>query len=264
MTILGNIVVLFDYLNSISLPQLGLCLTVAAIAAAEVGLVAGRRSAACGTDKDASGMAATSLGLLLQLIAFTYFMALARYDQRRSLVLREVNAIGSTANFAFMLPQSDQMSTLDLLRQHTQVRLDPGVPYDDEKLQRDVSQSNALVGKLWQAAVAPQSLPVYRYVASFNETNNVAEARLTALRNHVPVVILLMLAGTALIAMGLVGYAAGAGGVNRQVSLVIMSALLAFLIVVTQDLARFDRGSIEVSFQALQDALAAIPSPVGR
>ena len=267
MAILEQIVVLFAYLNAISLPLLWLCLFVAIATAAEIGLRIGRRMSTRVTDKDAGIMATASLGLLALLIAFTYSMALARYDARRSVVLEEANAIGSTANFALMLPQADQSPILDMLRQYTRVRLDLGVPFNDAKLHDDLDRSNTLLGKLWQGAVAvtaatQQSLPAYRYVASLNEMNNIAEKRITALRNHVPVEILIMLAATALIGMGFTGYAAGVSGVSRRVAMAIMSALIAFLVVVTQDLARPDRGAIEVSTQALEDTLAAIPSPV--
>ena len=263
---LENIVVLFAYLNAVSLPVLGLCLLVGFVVAAEAGLRIGRRMAPRVADKDAGSMATAALGLLALLIAFTYSMALARYDARRSVVLEEANAIGSTANFALMLPQVDQAPILDMLRQYTRVRLDLGVPFDEAKLHDDLARSNALLSKLWQGAVAitaaaPQSLPAYRYVASLNETNNIAEKRITALRNHVPVEILMMLAGTALVALGFTGYAAGVGGVTRRIPMAIMSTLIAFLVVVTQDLARPDRGAIEVSTQALEDALSAIPTP---
>jgi hypothetical protein len=255
---------LFDAINSISLPMLGLVLLLAFVAVAEIGWLVGRRVRAHNADTDANSMASAALGLLALLIAFTYSMSVARYDQRRSLVLQEANAIGTSVNFARMLPAADQDATLDLLRQYTHVRLDLGLPYDDAKMANDVARSNDLLNRLWQRAIAenglaPQSLPMYRYIASLNETTNIAESRLTGLRRHVPVEILLMLAGTALIAMGFTGYAAGIDGARRQVPMVIMSLLLAFLIVVTQDIARPDRGSIEVSTRPLQDALAAIP-----
>ena len=257
----------FEFLNSISLPVLGASLVIAIVAAAEIGMAVGRHKSGKVVDKDAGSVATAILGLLALLIGFTYAMSLARYDARRQVVLEEANAIGSTANFALMLPQANQAQILDMLRQYSRIRLDLGVPYDQDKLQQDVLQSNALLAKLWQNAVAmtdaaPQSLPVYRYVASLNETNNIAEKRITALRNHVPVIIVIMLAGTSLIAMAFAGYSFGLSGVNRQVSTIVMSALLAFLIVVTQDLARPDRGAIEVSTQALSDALAGIPQPV--
>ena len=163
-----------------------------------------------------------------------------------------------------MLPPAEQAPVLDILRRYTQLRLDLGRPYQDARLRSDIAASNALLGRLWQRAIASnaaeaESPSMYRYVSSLNDTTNIAESRITALRNHVPVEILIMLAGTALIAMGFTGYAAGISGANRQIPMVIMALLLAFLIVVTQDLARPERGSIEVSTQALQDALAAIP-----
>ena len=257
---------LFAYLNAVSLPALWLCLFVAIMATAEIGLRIGRSQATREADKDAGSMAAAALGLLALLIGFTYAMALARYDARRSVVLEEANAIGSTANFALMLPQAEQAPILDMLQRYTRLRLDLGVPFNEAKLHDDLSRSTALLTTLWQGAVAitaaaPQSLPAYRYVASLNETNNIAEKRITLLRNHVPIEILMMLAATALIAMGFTGYAAGVAGVTRRVAIGIMAALIAFLVVVTQDLARPDRGAIEVSTQALEDTLAAIPAP---
>ncbi len=192
-------------------------------------------------------------------------MALARYDLRRSLVLQEANAIDTAARDALMLPHAEQAPALDLLRSYARVRLNLGVPFDETKMVRDVAESRLLLARLWtQAAAAsdqaPQSLPLFRYVAALTETANVAETRLTALRNHVPVTILAMLIGTALVAMGFSGYGAGVSGVNRQVSLAIMSLLLTGLILVTQELGRPDRGTIQVSTQALQDALGAIPA----
>ena len=257
---------LFEILNSIGLLVLGGGLLAATLVAAEFGILIGRRASKLGADTDASGIATACLGLLALLIAFTYSMAVARYDLRRQVVLEEANAIGSTANFALMLPQPDQAPILDMLRRYTQVRLDLGVPYDEAKFQQDVGKSTQLQAQLWQRAVSvtaamPQSLPAYRFVASLNEMNNIGEKRLNALSNHMPTVIFLMLAGTALISMGFAGYSAGVSGVNRHISMVVLGVLLTFLIILTQDLARPDRGAIEVSTQALQDALAGIPSP---
>ena len=257
---------LFELLNSLSLTTLFIVLTIAIIVAAELGRIIGARVSDRVADKDASNLATAALGLLALLIAFTYAMASARYDLRRAVVLEEANAIGSTANFALMLPADRQAPALDLLRQYTELRLELGVPADEQKFAADVKRSNAVLAALWQGAVAdtaaaPQSLPVYRYVQSLNETNNIAEKRLTALRNHIPVIVLVMLAGTAIIAMAFTGYSAGVSAAHRRIATAIMSLLLAFLIVTTQDLARPDRGAIKISTQPLIDALAAIPSP---
>ncbi len=264
MNVLKGFVVVFEYLNAVSLPVLGAVLLLSMILVAELGMLAGRSAVRRVTDKDAGHLATAALGLLALLIAFTYSMALTRYDLRRTLVLQEANAIGTAAHYARALPQAERAPTFDLLRRYALVRLNLGVPYDEAKLVRDVATSNTLLEQLWTRAtaatdLAPQSLPQHRYIAALNDATTIAEARLTALRNHVPVTILAMLVGTALVAMGFSGYSAGVGGVNRQVSLGIMSMLLTCLILVTQDLGRPDRGTIEVSTQALQDTVDAIP-----
>ena len=68
-------------------------------------------------------------------------MAESRYDSRRNVVLEEANAIGSTANFALMLPQASQQPILSLLRDYAAVRIAFGVPFDPAKLQQDIARS---------------------------------------------------------------------------------------------------------------------------
>jgi membrane associated rhomboid family serine protease len=88
-----------------------------------------------------------------------------------------------------------------------------------------------------------------------NEINNIHEKRLTALRNHVPVVVVLMLIGSAMVAMGFTGYNAGVTGAQRHLAGLIMSIMIAALIVLVIDLDRPYQGLIQVSPQALVDAI---------
>ena len=256
-----------EEIANVSLTVLYVVLVVLFFVAAELGGFIGRRINARGeTDKDAGTLATASLGLLALLIAFTYSIALARYDLRRQAVLEEANAIGSAANFALMLPAAQQKPTLDLLRQYTQVRLALGAPFDPARFAHDVTTTGDLQAKLWKQAVAastaqPQSLPVYQFVSNLNEVNNVGEKRLTALRNHTPTVVALALVATAILAIGFTGYASGLSGSRRRVGMALISLLLAMLILLTVDLDRPDRGTIEVSTQALTDALNALPTP---
>ena len=255
----------FRYLQDTSLPAVFLILLAGIVGATEAGNLIGRRqNRRAPDDKDASGLAAASLGLLALLIGFTYSMALSRYELRRQVVLEEANAIGSTVNFALMLPKAGQAPILADLKKFTALRIKLGTPYNRDLMASQVAQSNTLETDLWSRAVAvsaaaPQSLPAYRFIASLNEMNNIAEKRVTALRNHVPVVITFMLAGTAIIAMGFSGYAAGLAGGRRRYASLIMTVLIAGLIVLMLDLQRPDRGSIEIPTQPLQDTLAAFP-----
>ena len=244
------------------LPLLVIVLVAALLAATEVGRLVARRSRR--EDKDAGGLATGMLGIFALLIAFTYSLSLARYDSRRAEVLQEANAIGTTANYALMLPQARRAGIEQLLRRYTVTRIDLAAPHDETAFSRGNAASNAILAALWEQATAltndnPQSLPAYRFVAALNEQTNIAEARVTALRNHVPGVVLLALIGIAMVSLGFAGWSATLGGFDRYIGLSITAVTIALLIALTIDLDRPNRGSVEVSKQPLIDALHAIP-----
>lgn len=232
---------------------------------AELGNWVGLRSHRAGIEHpDIGTITGASLGLLALLLAFSFSISLARYDARRDMVLEEANAIGSTANFALMLPEQAQKPILDLLRDYSAIRVGLGVPFDPAKLDRDIARSLDLQARLWQQAVAvtaasPQSLPAYRFVGSLNEVNNIHERRLTGLRYHVPAEVMAMLIGVAMVAMAFTGYSAGVIGARRRAAHLIMSVMVAVLIMLVVDLDRPARGLIQVSVQALIDAGQGIP-----
>jgi hypothetical protein len=151
-----------------------------------------------------------------------------------------------------------------LLRDYTEVRIDLGVPYDPVKLERDVARSLQLQGQLWQqamtvTAIAPQSLPAYRFVASLNELNNVHERRLTALRYHIPGAVMFLVIAVAMVATGFTGYHLGTRGSRGRVATLIMSLTIAVVILLVVDLDRPARGLIQVPVQPLIDARQGIP-----
>lgn len=239
-------------------------MTIALIlGAAEIGAWLGRRGNAS-KETDISTLTGAALGLLALLLGFSFSLALSRFDARRTLVLEEANAIGSTANFALMLPETAQKPILGMLRDYTDVRIGLGVPHDPSKLERDTARSLDLQARLWQEAVAvtataPQSLPAYRFVASLNELNNIHERRLTALRYHVPGAVMFMLIGVAMVAMAFTGYHAGGRENRGRVATLIMSLVVTVVIMLIVDLDQPARGLVEVSVRPLTDAKLGIP-----
>jgi hypothetical protein len=233
--------------------------------AAEFGAWIGQRSRRGATDgADFSTLTGAALGLVALLLAFSFSLSLSRYDARRSQVLEEANAIGSTANFALMLPEPAREPILSLLRDYTTVRIGLGVPFDPAKFQRDVARSLEIQTRLWQQAVAvtaeaPQSLPVYRFVGSLNEMNNIHERRLTSLRYHVPGAVMYMLIGVSMVAMGFTGYNAGVTGSRRRIAMLIMSLTVAGVIMLVVDLDQPARGLIRVPVDPLVEAAQGIP-----
>ena len=239
---------MFDWLYEANFAALYPLTIVLIAGAAEVGAWLGWRTRAVADDApDIGTLTGAALGLLALLLAFSFSLALSRHETRRNLVLQEANAISSTANFALMLPDSAQKPILSLLRDYTAVRIGLGVPYDPAKLAHDVNRSAELQSQLWQQAVSvttttPQSLSASRMVVSLNEMNNIQENRLTALRNHVPGVVMFLLVAVAMVATGFAGYHAAARGSHARVVTFIMSLTIASVIMLVIDLDRPARG----------------------
>jgi hypothetical protein len=256
---------MFDRLYDLDLVILYPALIILIAGAGELGAWLDRRiRGGASGESDINTLAGAALGLLALLLAFSFSLALSRYEARRLLVLEEANAIGSTANFALMLPDPAQKPILGMLRDYAAVRTGLGMSYDPEKFQRDVRRSLELQARLWQQAVAvtaaaPQSLPAYRFVGSLNEMNNIHERRVTALNQHVPGAVMFLLVGVAMVAMGFTGYHTGAMGLGRRVAALIMSITVAVVIMLIVDLDRPSRGLILVPVQPLVDAAQGIP-----
>ena len=206
--------------------------------------------------EDLETLSVSTLGLLALLLAFTLSHALSRYEDRRSLVVEEANAIDSTAHLASMLPAQAQGPILSLLRDYVTVRIGLGVPYDPAKLERDVATSRELLTQLWQQAVSvsePQSLPANRFINSLDEVTKIQERRLSALRYHVPNAVVLMLLGVAIVAVGFTGYHGGLTQTRPRFGTPIMAVMVAVVIVGVIDLDQPARGLIQVPNQSLVD-----------
>jgi hypothetical protein len=151
----------------------------------------------------------SALGFLALLLAFSLSHALSRYETRRSLIVDEANAIGSTAHLATMLPPQAQPEILRLLREYLAVRTNLGRPYDQAKLDRDATTSRELLTKLWEQA-APisdkQSLPAHRFITALDEMTTIQERRLISMRYYVPSAVLFILLWLAIVALGFTGY----------------------------------------------------------
>ena len=127
---------------------------VVLLSATEFGRWLGTRVSDQGADEVLTLQGAV-LGLLALMIAFTFAMALSRFEGRRDAMLNEANAIGTTALRARLFPEPHSTETLKLLREYVQVRLDitQRVPTPEE-FSAAVSRSSEIHEALWQQAKA--------------------------------------------------------------------------------------------------------------
>jgi hypothetical protein len=199
------------------------------------------------------------LGLLALLLGFTFAMAMSRFDTRKHLVLEEANAIGTTYLRAQLYPEPQRREVANLLRGYVDVRLDfYRAGNDEEKFQKAKDKTEKLHNQLWSVATAwgqaePRSIPMGLFLQSLNEMIDLHTKRVTALDNHVPEIILMLLYFVATAAIGLLGYGCGVGSSRNYLVTLLVPIIIAAVIMVIVDLDRPRRGLIKVSQQSMLD-----------
>jgi hypothetical protein len=238
------------------------------VGAAELGRRIGLRARARGVAVHPSlgTIESASLGLLALMIGFTFSMALSRYDSRKAAVLNESNAIGTAILPAQLLPEAQARASAELLARYARIRLTLGtIGYDEARRVDAVRQSLALQNDLWREAVAASatdthSTPIGLYVQALNDVIDMHEKRLTALGNHVPETVVLLLYLIALTATGFTGYGAGLAGDGERGSKLVMALLIATVLILVIDLDRPYRGLVTVSQQPMLDLIEGLPA----
>ena len=209
---------------------------------------------------------AALLGVVGLLLAFGLSLAVSRYENRRSNVVDEANAIGTTYLRAQTLAEPIRSRSLDLLIRYTRsaIRISDEVPGSAEAGDAR-EREQRIQRRLWSLAgdalqMAPVASAPRLYVETLNEMFDGETTRVAALSNRVPTAVLVLeILGSAL-ALGLL--AAYLAIVGRGVFAVLLaSALVAFLLLVTADLDRPTRGMIQVPDTVLTNQLESMTAP---
>jgi hypothetical protein len=206
------------------------------------------------------------LGVVGLLLAFGLSLAVSRYEDRRSNIVSEANAIGTTYLRAQTLAEPVRSRSLDLLVRYTRtsVRLSDQVPGSDGAAAARTDEER-IERRLWKLAgealeAAPTASAPRLYVETLNEMIDGETVRVAALSNRVPTAVLVLEVLGSALALGLL--AAYLAIVGRGVLAVSLAAgLVAFLLLVTADLDRPTRGMIRIPDTALTDQLASMTEP---
>ena len=206
------------------------------------------------------------LGVVGLLLAFGLSLAVSRYEDRRSNIVSEANAIGTTYLRAQTLVEPIRSSSLDLLVRYTRsaVRVSNQVPGSDDADDARTQEAR-IERRLWRLAgealdMAPTASAPRLYVETLNEMIDGETVRVAALSNRVPTAVLVLEVLGSALALGLL--AAYLAIVGRGVLAVLLAAaLVAFLLLVTADLDRPTRGMIQVPDTALTNQLASMTEP---
>ncbi len=206
---------------------------------------------------------ASVLGLLAFMLGFTFNVALSRFDERRTAILDDANAIGTTylrADF-FNEPQRSQVKRL--LRQYVQVRVKGIIP---EQLDEISSQSQALQTQLWSLAgtlAKEKPNPISGlFVSSLNDTIDMDSRRINiGIYARVPESVWIVLFAVSALSMIGVGYYCGQTGSRSWAEILLLVSTFALVTLLVADLDRPHEGFIRASQQPMESLQKQIGAP---
>jgi hypothetical protein len=227
---------------------LALAMFVLFALAVQLGRALGRRRPP--KDSDPGVLVSASLGLMALLLGFTVSMAVARYDERRTMMVAEGNAIGTFIYRTDLMPPGPQAQARAALEDYVAARVEVGrqgvtkPELSEARAKQAVAQQ-----KVWEAVVDATAAVTdgsYRMliVNSANDMFDMAAARDVALENRLPHTLVLLLLFFPLASMVLIGYVSGQSAWAHVLASFEMILLLTLVLALIADLNRPRRGTI--------------------
>lgn len=175
-----------------------------------------------------------SLTLLGLIIAFSFSMAVSRYDQRKNYEEAEANAIGTEYVRADLLPAADAARVRELLRRYLDQRVLFYTTRDGPQLRRIDADTTQLQNELWstvRAAAAAQPTPLMSLaISGMNDVLNSQGYTQAAWWNRIPSAAWGLMAAIAVFCNLLHGYHARTGDALLFLVLPLSVSISFFLI----------------------------------
>ena len=193
-----------------------------------------------------SYLVGSMLGLLALLLAFSFSMALDRYEERRHLVVQEANAIGTAYLRAQMLDEPHRSRLSGLLVEYTDNRIElaSAAPGRGGPL---LARNDRLLTDIWAAVAASRESALRHGITTallmtYNEVIDLDTERKVARQMRVPAAVLLLLYGFLMLTALVLGYVLEErrGRMGASVLFLILSLYIGII----SDLSRPAAGSI--------------------
>ena len=182
-------------------------------------------------------------GLLALMLAFTFSMAVTRFEARRDAVLNEANAIGTEYLRADLLPPADGARVRALLKDYLDHRVSSYSSRDGQHLRRVEADTARLEAELWSAVRQPANAHPTPMLAlavwGMNEVLDSHERTRAAWWNRIPLAAWALMAVIAICCSVLIGYHARHVERNAMLMLVLPFIVsISFLLIADIDSPR--------------------------
>lgn len=237
-------------------------------AATEAGFRLGRRCE--DADRTDVGLSAggaikgASLALSGLVLAFSYGMALARYDLRTQVVVREAQALSTCWSMSGLLPPEQRAQAAGMLRSLIEARLrlfhDGASPGAYAALMAEVDDHVRTLRGFATAEFASAAEPVrlLRFLDAANDVSSMETEREWAVQNRVPGSLLVLLLLSVGVTGLLTGHSSGQAGRRQWLLWIPLSVLMVSVLAMVIDLDRPSRGLIWVSHAPLERLLIGL------
>ena len=188
------------------------------------------------------------------LLGFTLALAAPRFADRRSLLIDEANAIGTTYLRAATLAQPYRDQAQQLLRQYVETRLDlDSAGLNNDRLTQTSERAKEIQKQLWEGLMEvtknDRSAISASYMSSLNQTIDLYEKRLSSLENRIPRPVWLLIFSVSIIA----AFARGLTLSGRfWLTLLLAPLTIALVVALIADLDTPSSGLIRLDQRAMQ------------
>ena len=237
-------------------------LGLAMFAAWQLGRWRGRRLRAKSGKVPVSKFEDASLALLGLLLAFSFSLAIVKYDQRRTTLLADTNAIGDFYTCASLIKEPVRTKLRSVILDYTELRVElSGRKIDEPMLENALGQMQQM--QFQMTALVDQALVAGTPIAvSLTNTLNGLisnhASRLAAIRDRLPTGVVALLLVTAVVASMLVGREQGASENADLAGTICFIMLATFVVYVILDLNQPERGLFTVSQEPMQRLLSSM------
>jgi len=238
-----------------------LALAVSMLIAGTLGFRQGRRLRDRGVGSAEGKFGDASLALLGLLLAFTFAMALGKYDTRRMMLIDDTNAIGDFYTCTTLLPDPARAELKRVIREYVALRLEISRHPSAASLRNALPRFQEMHGRmngLVEGAVrdgTPIAIPL---VNTLNDVTSRHTARLAVVKDRLPPSIIGLLFLAAVIATALVARQQGAAPHPDLSGMAGYVLLVTFTVFVVMDLNQFTGGMIRVSQEPMERLFASL------
>lgn len=252
-----------DHLPLWALYPITVAILLAALFAGYWYVSSGKKKRPVKSDAGVGAISGATLALLAFLLAFVVSFGFSVMQERRTLLVKEANAIGTAYLRAGYLDEPYRTQSRALLSEYVDWRI---AAYDRARLDEARARSEEIHSELWQmvnemVSGGSTTPTTGLYVSALNDVIDVHTERVVVgLHIRIPPMILLAMYIIALVAMFLAGMSAAYAESRNFLALVLLVLVLSVVMYLIVDLDRSSQGLLQVPKQVLYDLQTSLPT----